>query len=92
MFTMPSALRLLFLSALTGTALGSRISFFSDDACQDFEYDVDGPNGYTDGQCSLLSAKGNFTSFKVVRLDRGCAGMWNTISSPFERRGLIRGQ
>lgn len=75
MLTMPSSLRLLVLASLAGNALSSRISFSSDEACEDFEYDVQGPNGYPDGECSLLDSKGSYGSFKVARLDQGCDGI-----------------
>lgn len=74
MLSIPSSLRALLLAALAGRGLGSRISFFFDSECESFSYDVRGPNGYPDGDCTLLNTKGNFSSFKVARLDRGCDG------------------
>lgn len=75
MMAMPSSLRLVLLGAVIGRSLSSRISFFTDEQCADFTYDVRGPNGYPDGDCTLLNTKGDYGSFKVVRLDRGCDGM-----------------
>lgn len=83
----PTTLISLLLGVLPGRTLSSRISFFSDRDCADFKHDIQGPNGYPDGDCSVLEANGNYSSFKVVKLDRGCDGR---SMGPDPRRTRLR--
>lgn len=73
------ALQLLLFVA---PARSSRISFFTDEDCSDFLYNVTGPNGYPDGDCRPLKQDEAFGSFRVVDLDRGCDVALYTADTP----------
>lgn len=53
----------------------SSITVFSDAGCTVPIGELQGPNGYTDGQCSRLGSGGDFLSFEVSDLDDGCNGV-----------------
>lgn len=55
-------------------AHSSSITVFRDAGCAVPLGELQGPNGYTDGQCSRLGAGGDFLSFEITELDDGCNG------------------
>lgn len=65
----------LLLSLLPACLAETQISTFSDTACQLSLNLFEGPNGYPDGVCTRLSAKGNYSSFQIISVDAGCTGM-----------------
>lgn len=56
-------------------SLSSNIATFFDGKCKNSDQNLNGPNGYPNGTCTLLDRKGPFESFQVVDLDPGCTGM-----------------
>lgn len=69
---LPSILLVLLARLAAAT---SDISTFSDSSCKNSYRGFSGPNGYPNGTCSRLDRDGSFSSFQVVGLDTGCAGM-----------------
>lgn len=60
---------------LVSIASASHVETFSDTECQRPLTEWNGPNGYPDGLCTSVSKNGNWTSFRIVNLNRGCASM-----------------
>lgn len=80
----PSSIRflalLLRLLVIVGVADATNIGTFKDKTCSKSADNYRGPNGYPDGTCTPLHLSGN-SSFSVVDIDRGCAGMYIHASS-----------
>ena len=64
----------LLLLALRYALATTNIATFSDAFCKDSYRDLDGPNGYPNGTCTMFQAIGDYTSFQVVNKDPGCNG------------------
>jgi hypothetical protein len=61
---------------LVSIASASHVETFSDANCTTPLTDWNGPNGYPNGLCTSVSKNGNWSSFRIVNLNRGCASTW----------------